>query len=189
MPVTESENLRRLLAQQNLTIAEVASRAEIDRRTVQAVLNDSGKPHPRTIHRLAEALGVPVDEFYVEPSQLLYRQFDRETNPLVAEVVEDHPGLFVGWTSADFDELHSRFGSGGALAHDGVVAAAEEMNLHRSLHDKLAVLLESSHKELARKMLELLYDQTIMAGHRLKRSTQEPAPEPEVDSASPPGHD
>ncbi len=163
MPATESLNLRRLLAQHGLTIAEVASRAEVDRRTVQAVLNDSGKPHPKTIHRLADALGVAADEFYVEPSQLLYRQFDRETNPLVTEVVEAQPGLFDGWTAGDFDELHSRFGTGGPLTHDGVTAVAEEMNLRRDLHEKLALLLESSHKDLAQKMIELLYDQATMS--------------------------
>ena len=179
MPATESVNLRRLLAQHGLTIAEVARRAEIDRRTVQAVLNDSGKPHPKTIHRLAEAFNVAVDEFYVEPSQLLYRQFDQETNPLVGEVVEAHSGLFEGWTAADFDELHSRFGSGGALTHDGVVTAAEEMNLRRALHEKLAVLLESSHKELAQKMIELLYDQANLAGQVPDNEAHQPPLQPQ----------
>lgn len=178
MPATESANLRRLLAQHGLTIAEVARRAEIDRRTVQAVLNDAGKPHPKTIHRLAEAFGVAVDEFYVEPSQLLYRQFDEESNPLVREVVESHAKLFEGWTSADFDELHSRFGCGGALTHEGVLAAAEEMNLRRTLHDKLALLLESSHRELAQKMIELLYDQAVQAG----QGTGDPPSETSADA-------
>lgn len=173
MPATESVNLRRLLAQHGLTIAEVASRAEIDRRTVQAVLNDSGKPHPRTIHQLADALGVAADEFYVEPSQLLYRQFDRETNPVVAEVVEARSALFDGWTAGDFDELHSRFGTGGALTHEGVQTVAEEMNLRRALHEKLAVLLESSHKELAQKMVELLYNQAIVSGQAAGPETRD----------------
>ncbi len=172
MPVTESENLRRLLARHNLTIAELASRAEIDRRTVQAVLSESGKPHPRTIHRLAEALGVTVDEFYVEPSQLLYRQFDRQTNPLVAEVVEARPSLFEAWTEADFEELHSRFGVGGSLTEEGVIAAAEDMNLRRGLHEKLALLLESTHRELVRKMIELLYDQAILPGQEKVPATK-----------------
>ena len=163
MAATESVNLRRLLAQHGLTIAEVARRAEIDRRTVQAVLNDSGKPHPRTIHRLAEAFGVATDEFYVEPSQLLYRQFDEATNPLVGEVVEAHPKVFDGWTAADFDELHSRFGAGGALTHDGVVEAAEDMNERRVVYEKLAVLLESSHKDLTKRMIEVLYEEAIFA--------------------------
>lgn len=179
MPATESTNLRRLLAQHGLTIAEVARRAEIDRRTVQAVLNDAGKPHPKTIHQLAEAFGVAVDEFYVEPSQLLYRQFDEQSNPLVGEVVESHPKLFDGWTSADFDELHSRFGCGGALTHEGVVAVAEEMNQRRILHDKLALLLESSHKELAQKMIELLYDQAVLAGQLPGASPSDAAAEAE----------
>lgn len=172
MASTESVNLRRLLAQRGLTIAEVAQLADLHRRTVQAVLNDSGKPHPKTIHRLAEAFRVAADEFYVEPSQLLYRQFDQETNPIVAEVVEARRGLFDGWTAGDFDELHSRFGTGGALTQEGVVTAAEEMNLHRALHDKLAVLLESSHKQLAQKMLELLYDQAILSSQTPDGATQ-----------------
>lgn len=164
MAAMESDNLRRLLAQHGLTIAEVARRAEIDRRTVQAVLNGSGKPHPKTIHRLAEAFGVGTDEFYVESSQLLSRQFDHESNPLVGGVVEAYPRVFEGWAAVDFDELHSRFGAGGALTHEGVLAAAEEMNERRVLFEKLAVLLESSHKDLARKMIELLYEQVVVGG-------------------------
>ena len=164
MPATESENLRRLLAQHGLTIAEVARRAAIDRRTVQAVLNGSGKPHPKTIHQLAEAFGVGADEFYVEPSQLLSRQFDHDSNPLVGEVIEAHPRVFDGWTAVDFDELHSRFGTGGALTDEGVLEAAEAMNERRVVYEKLAVLLESSQKDLARKMIELLYDQVVVGG-------------------------
>ncbi|MDD4270015.1 MAG: helix-turn-helix transcriptional regulator [Pirellulales bacterium] len=164
MLASETLNLRRLIVQQGLTASQVAAKTGLDRRTVRAVLSGSAKPHLRTIHRLAEGLGVSSDEFYVEPSQLAYRQFDRQTNPVAEEVIHEHPELFADWTIADFDELHSRFGAGGAMTRAGVLEAAQAMNRRRTVHEKLAVLLESSSGELARTMIELLYEQTIVRG-------------------------
>lgn len=171
MFTNETFNLRRLIACQGLTSGQLAAKTGLDRRTIRAVLSGSGKPHPRTIHRLAEGLGVSCDEFYLAPSQLAYRQFDRQTNPVAEEVIEEHPELFDDWTVADFDELHSRFGAGGALTHEGVLAAAKAMNERRIIHEKLAVVLESSHSELARSMIELLYEQTIVRGDEQKQAT------------------
>ncbi len=48
----------------------------------------------------------------MERAQLAYRQFDRQTNPVAEEVIQEHPELFENWVLADFDELHSRFGAG-----------------------------------------------------------------------------
>ena len=164
MLASETLNLRRLIVQQGLTTAQVAAKTGLDRRTVRAVLSGSGRPHPRTIHRLAKGLGVSSDEFYLEPSQLAYRQFDRQTNPVAEEVIQEHPELFEDWVASDFDELHSRFGTGGALTREGVLAAAKAMNERRIVHEKLAVVLESSHGELARTMIELLYEQAVVRG-------------------------
>ena len=50
------------------------------------------------------------------------------------------------------------------LTDEGVLEAAAEMNERRVLYEKLAVLLESSQKDLARKMIELLYDQVAVGG-------------------------
>jgi transcriptional regulator with XRE-family HTH domain len=152
------ENLLRLMAAGGVSIRGVARRAGLDERTVRGVLGGGNKPHVRTLHRLAEGLGVKVDELFVDPAQLLYRRFDRHTNPLVAKVVERHGGLFDGWSEADFDELHSRVGTGGALTAEGTLAAVHHMNRKRDLHDKLDLLLESSHAEVAAGILNLLYE-------------------------------
>ena len=104
-----------------------------------------------------------VEEFFVDPAQLVYRRFDRQTNPVVAEVIEDHKELFHGWTEADFDELHSRVGAGGALTAEGALAAVRQMNRKRELHDKLDLLLESSQAEVAAGILNVLYEKVVVS--------------------------
>jgi transcriptional regulator with XRE-family HTH domain len=158
-----SDNLRRLMTQLGLTIDDVAARTRVDRRTVKGMLDGAARPHARTLHRLAAGLGVSPDEFFVDPAQLVYRCFDRATNPVVAEVVQSHPNLFSGWTEADFEELHSRFGTGGPLTEEGALAAAAGMNRNRTTHEQLAVLLESSQAELIRGIVEVIYDKLVQS--------------------------
>ena len=143
MPDHAAKNLSRLMADKGLTIKQVVEKTGLDGRTVKAILSGTGKPQARTLHRLAQGIGVPADEFFVDPAQLLYRRFDQQTNPVVKEVLEREAELFAAWTQADFDELHSRFGTGGPLTYEGTVAAVCEMNRRRSLHEKLALLLET----------------------------------------------
>ena len=50
------------------------------------------------------------------------------------------------------------------LSVEGTIEAAREMNHKRELHDKLAVLLESSQQQLVREILESLYRQVTSAG-------------------------
>ncbi|MEE9601753.1 MAG: helix-turn-helix transcriptional regulator [Thermoguttaceae bacterium] len=156
------ENLLRLMAELGLSIHETAEKTGLDERTLRAILRGSNRPHPRTLHRLAEGLGVRVDEFFVDPAQLLYRRFDQQTNPLVEEVIQQNREVFADWTEADFDELHSRMGSGGALTRNGTLEAAEEMNRKRQLHEKLSLLLESSQAELIGGIIEVAYDQAVV---------------------------
>ena len=108
-----SENLRRLMAERGLSTKDLIEITGLDRRTLGGILGGTHRTHPRTINRLAKSLGVSSDEFFVTPTQLVYRRFDTQTNSAVEEVVDDHPELFDGWTDADFDELHSRFGAAG----------------------------------------------------------------------------
>ena len=150
-----SANLRRLMAHQGLTVAHAAEQCHLDQRTVRGVLNGTNRPHTRTLHKLAEGLGVSADEFFLPPSRLLHRQFDRQTNPAVDEAVVEHPELFDGWTEGDFDELYSRVGTGGDLTVEGALEAARWMNRKRELHEKLDVLLESGLRELVAGMVEL----------------------------------
>ena len=153
------DNLRRLMTQLGLTIDRVVEKSGLDLRTVKGILDGTKTPHPRTLHRLAQGLGVPTDELFLDPARLMYRRFDRHTNPLVAQAVESSPDLFQGWTESDFDELHSRFGTGGPLTVEGALTAVQEMNRNRELHEKLAVLLESSQADVIRGIVELLYRQ------------------------------
>lgn len=155
------ENLRRLMAGLGLTTEQLAARSDVDKRTIHGILDGSKKPQPRTIGRLAKGLGVSSDEFFFEPAQLLYRHFDHATNPLIDEAVETHPEIFANWTVAEFDELQSRFGTGGPLTAEGALAAAHEMNGKRELQEKLAVLLESSQSEVIAGIVELLYRKAV----------------------------
>jgi transcriptional regulator with XRE-family HTH domain len=159
-----SENLLRLMAAGGLSVRLVARQTGLDGRTIRGITSGRHKPHADTLHRLARGLGVKVDEFFLDPAQLLYRRFDRCTNPLVAEVIGDQPGLFDGWTEADFDGLHSRVGAGGALTAEGALAAVHQMNRKRGLHEKLDLLLESSHADVAAGILDVLYEKVVVSG-------------------------
>ncbi|MEN6459562.1 MAG: helix-turn-helix transcriptional regulator [Thermoguttaceae bacterium] len=164
MPTYARENLLRLMAEKGLSARDVACQTGLDERTIRGIASGGHKPHAGTLHRLALGLGVKVDEFFVDPAQLLYRRFDRHTNPVVAAVLEDQPGLFDGWTEADFDELHSRVGAGGALTVEGALVAVQQMNRRRLLHDELDLILESSHAELAAGILNVIYEKAVVRG-------------------------
>jgi len=150
-------NLQRLMAAAGLSIHGLAERAGVDERTIRGLLAGN-KPHARTLHRLADGLGVSADEFFVQPTQLLYRHFDRVTNPLVDEVVESQPEVFQDWTEADFDELHSRFGTGGPLTREGVLESARRMNRKREVIDKLNLLLETGEANVLGGIIDLFYE-------------------------------
>jgi transcriptional regulator with XRE-family HTH domain len=161
MPDHSGDNLRRLMTRLDVTIEQVAARSALNPRTVKGILDGTNRPHARTLHRLAAGLGVSPDEFFVDPAQLVYRCFDQATNPVVADVVESHPELFGGWTEADFEELHSRFGTGGPLTTEGALGAVTAMNRNRAAHEKLALLLESSQADLIRGIVEVMYNNLV----------------------------
>jgi transcriptional regulator with XRE-family HTH domain len=160
------ENLMRLMAAVGLSVRQVAEQTGLDERTIRGILRGGNRPHVQTLHRLADGLGVKVDELFVDPARLLYRRFDRQTNPVVTDVVETYAELFDGWTEADFDELHSRVGAGGPLTVEGALQAVRQMNRKHELHEKLDLLLESSHAELAAGILEVLYAKVRIGGGR-----------------------
>ena len=156
------ENLKRLMAAGGLSIHQVAEKTGLDERTIRGILSGTNKPHAKSVHRLAEGLAVKVDEFFVNPSQLLYRWFDRETNPMVEEVLQANPELFDGWRESDFEELHSRVAAGGPLTRQGTLTAVREMNRKRKLHEKLDLLLESSQAELIGGIIDLAHGQIVV---------------------------
>ena len=146
------------MARFDLTIADVIDLSELDDRTIKSILAGRTNPHARTMHRLAEGLGISVDEFFQPPSSLAHRAFDRATNPVVEQLVQESPQLFVDWTEADFDELYSRFGAGGALTFDGARTAVESMNRNREVQQRVALLLETSEAEFLARVVELLHE-------------------------------
>ena len=151
-------NLRRLMARIGLTVEQVIQRSGLDQRTIRGILAGTHKPHARTLHRLAAGLGVAADELFQDPSLLAHRVFDRQTNPVVETVVNDRPELFVGWAERDFDELYSRFGTGGSLTVEGTLEAVRSMNHNREIHRRVALILESGEAAFLSALINLLYE-------------------------------
>jgi transcriptional regulator with XRE-family HTH domain len=156
------DNLQRLLAAAGVSIRRLSELSGLDKRTIRGILKGDKKPQARTLNRLAAGLGVSVDELFVDPALLIYRRFDRLTNPMVEEAMAAHAELFDGWTQADFDELQSRVGMGGPLTMEGALGAVRLMNRKRELHGKLDVLLESTHADLSADILNALYDKVVL---------------------------
>src|SRR3954453_16022140 len=106
-------NLRRIMARDGLTFEDVVAATSLDERTLRSLARGVTHPHARTLHKLAQGLGVSIDELFQPVARTAPRQFDRATNSLVDSCVIQHPKLFRDWSQADFDELYSRFGTGG----------------------------------------------------------------------------
>ncbi len=70
--------------------------------------------------------------------------------------------MFAGWTQGDFDELYSRFGTGGGLTLQGARDAVQAMNHKRDIHQKVALLLESNECELLTGFVELLFQRIVL---------------------------
>ena len=106
---------------------------------------------------MAHGLGVEIDELFRPLGRSSPRQFDRATNSLVETVVAANPDRFENWSDADFDELYSRFGTGGQLTESGVLATAEAMNAKRDLWNQIGVILESGEAELLAEFVRILF--------------------------------
>lgn len=159
-------NLRRLMARDGLTFEDVVRASELDERTVRGVVRARNQPHARTLHKLAAGLGVSVDELFRPVGEMPARRFDRATNTLVKGVVTAHPDRFRNWSEADFDELYSRFGTGGQLTEAGVLAAADAANAKREVFRQMGVILETSEAELLARFVELLYQRATASRRR-----------------------
>lgn len=154
---TVAWNLRRIMARDDLTFEGVVAATELDERTLRALARGRNNSHARTLHKLASGLGVPIDDLFRPPGRNAPRQFDRATNTLVESVVAHHQTAFADWSESDFDELYSRFGTGGQLTEDGVLAAAQAMNAKRDVWRQVNVILESGEAELLSQFVSVLY--------------------------------
>ncbi len=156
-------NLRRVMARAGLTFEDVVSATELDERTVRGIVRGTTNPHARTLHKLASGLGVPMDDLFQSSGNNSPRRFDRATNMLIEGVVANNPKTFTNWSEANFDELYSRFGTGGQLTEDGVLDAAQAMNAKRDVQRQVSVILESSDAELLSQFVSMLYGRVTSA--------------------------
>jgi transcriptional regulator with XRE-family HTH domain len=150
-------NLRRIMARDDLTFEQVVAATALDERTIRSLARGTSHPHARTMHKLAQGLGVSIDEFFCPIGRVAPLQFDRATNSLVETCATDHAEMFGDWSEADFDELYSRFGTGGQLTEDGILAAVQATNAKRDLWRQVSVILESDEAELLSRFVDVLY--------------------------------
>jgi transcriptional regulator with XRE-family HTH domain len=162
---TIATNLRRLMARHSMTFAELVAATGLDERTIRGVVRAANHPHARTLYKLAQGLGVEIDELFRPLGHFSPRQFDRATNTLVGTIVAARPELFENWTDSNFDELYSRFGAGGQLTESGVVAAAETMNAKHDLLRQIGIILESGEAELLAEFVRVIYRHVTKCNH------------------------
>jgi transcriptional regulator with XRE-family HTH domain len=169
-------HLRRLMAQQDLTLRDVVQRTGLNPRTVQRILaGRSSRPHARTLHRLARGLGVGAETFFRDGGTPSARSFDLQTNPAVSQLLASQPELFAHWQAEDFDELYSHFGTGGGLTRDGALRVAQQICRRQQVQAQVAVILQTDQAELLAALVEVLY----------RRALVEPA-DPDVQPAADP---
>lgn len=70
------------------------------------------------------------------------REFGLAANPLVMQVVQEHPEEFHGWKPEQFDSLLSRRACGGELTEAGVLHEARKMNENETALNDCSALLE-----------------------------------------------
>lgn len=141
-----------------MTYDDVVSAVGLDARTVRNIARADKQPQARTLHKLAEGLGVSVDELFAPPTGLSPEAFDAATNPVIDQVRTSQPDLFVGWSTEDFAELASRFGVGGELTEAGAAVEADAMNARRAVLNRAKVVLETSYGKILCELVDLLYE-------------------------------
>jgi transcriptional regulator with XRE-family HTH domain len=160
--------IRAECVRRGLELQELAEQAGVSRTTLYHLeRGHTGRVRTKTLQKIARALGLTVEELFspLRSAPLAAgtfdreksRSFDRATNPLVTEVMQEQPHLFEGWSESDVDELYSTFGTGGPLSTRGVINAAEAINRKRDAIHKLHVVLETHLREHALGMIDMMY--------------------------------
>lgn len=193
MSATTDEESRRVAARvraecvrRGMELQELARLAGISRTTLYHLeRGHTGRLRATTLRKIADALDLTVEELLSpapsRPAPIgprdasAARRFDRATNPLVSEVMQDQPQLFTGWSPDDMDELCSTFGTGGPLTEQGVITAAEAINRKRDAIHKLHIVLETHLRDHALHMIEMLYD-LVEAPPSDRQSDESPKP-------------
>ena len=143
------DNLRRLMAAKNLTLAEVARRSGLDVRTINGILNNpQARPHARTLHKLARGLRVPVEELFQAPPQLIQHPQRAVSHPGIRRLLQERPDLFDGWEASDFARLESLCEERQVRQIAQVVQLATLVNRTRQLSSGILRILASNYGPL-----------------------------------------
>lgn len=89
-------------------------------------------------------------------------QSDQQTNPVVDRLRKEKPSLFRGFTTADWQELYSTFGNGGALTETGVEQIADRIKWKRGVMTKVVVILESGHADTFAGIVDSMFKQATL---------------------------
>ena len=164
-------NLRRIMARDGLTFEDVVAATELDERTLRGLVRGAEPIRmPARCISWPRAWAFRIDELFQPVGQAPRGNSigppTRWSKTCVAAMLH----RFENWSEADFDELYSRFGTGGQLTEAGVLAAAEAMNAKRDLWRQVSVILESGEAELLANFVELLYRRATATCNRTRSS-------------------
>jgi transcriptional regulator with XRE-family HTH domain len=107
------ESVRRMRREKGLSQQELADLAGVGQDSISAIETGKHEPHPRTLRKLANALGVEVADFFKEPA-LPLGEAPREAGPprVSKDRLEEHfenvrqnEVDYLNWMIADFWRL------------------------------------------------------------------------------------
>lgn len=155
------QKIREQRAHRGWDQSRLAREAGISRTTLSQLENGKGpEPRPSTVGKVSQALGLPPA--WWDQDRDAASAFDRATNPEVQAVADRHPEIFANLTSTDWEELHSVFGTGGALTEEGVLTQVARLQEKRELIRQLEVVLETHLGEAATAMIRGLYERVVL---------------------------
>jgi len=141
--------------------SELAEHAGVSRTTlIHLERGATQEPHAATLSKLAHALDIPPEQFVAAQSIEVAREqtdFDRQSNPALAEAAERYPQRFRHLTPADWAELAGQFGVGGGLTVEGALAAVDRLQSDKDTLHKLKLVLQTHLREPAQQLIEALY--------------------------------
>ncbi len=177
MPPSLAELIRSGRIRKGWNQAELAEKAGVSRTTlVQLERGTVQDPHASTLKKVGELLDISpevlvsartVERPTAPPPEILTEQaaFDRATNPAIARLREQHPGLFQQLSTAEEDALISQFGVGGAMTSAGVLESLERLEADRQTQAQLQIVLQTHLRDAARQVIEGLYRAVVVVPH------------------------
>lgn len=92
---------------------------------------------------------------------------DRQTNPMVAEAIEQRPDVFKGWSKQKKDILFGQFAKGGALTVEGVIELAIEENETDEIRRQFEIVIRNrNHRASLASIIGTMYKSTAIKPRR-----------------------